>query len=238
MREWNQAIDCRLAYSLYSFVVKWDWELALAICNSRDWFDELFGWMMPQRRGVVSIISSLSNVCRRVEEDLEIGYPKHIYQRVTQHLKLEAHVLWVCLGFRRSLVWRATVDCSFGCLCLGVPRDGLMGDKFYLILLTYLIRSRPTLMENCRKFRKSATKHICKSFRYANTPLFMAWYWGRTCQISINQKVNLKHMQHTIFWQVLALLFSAVGGHPRGAGGVFPPRIQWQAARGASQRSL
>ena len=35
-------------------------------------------------------------------------------------------------------VWRATVDCSFGCLCLGVPRDGLMEDKSRLILLTYL----------------------------------------------------------------------------------------------------
>ena len=30
------------------------------------------------------------------------------------------------------------MDCSFGCLCLGVPRDGLMGDKSRLILLTYL----------------------------------------------------------------------------------------------------
>jgi len=30
------------------------------------------------------------------------------------------------------------VDCSLGCLCLGVPCDGLMGDKSRLILLTYL----------------------------------------------------------------------------------------------------
>ena len=40
------------------------------------------------------------------------------------------------------------MDCSFGCLCLGMPRDGLMGDKSHLILLTYLIRSQPKIVES------------------------------------------------------------------------------------------
>ena len=34
----------------------------------------------------------------------------------------------------------------------------------------------------------------------------MAWYWGRTCQISTSQKVSLEHMECTIRWQVLALV--------------------------------
>jgi hypothetical protein len=40
---------------------------------------------------------------------------------------------------------------------------------------------------------------------------------------------------HGVHYPLTSAYFSAIGGHSRDAGGVFPPRIQRQAARGASQ---
>ena len=55
---------------------------------------------------------------------------------------------------------------------------------------------------------------------------------GPPIRVHLPHPNELLNTECSIRWQIC---FSAVGGHLRGAGGIFPPQIQWQAA---SQRSL